>query len=763
MRLSMLRAIAATAMVVTMGACTAQAQPEREQDASVPAIGPRGSVGPDVPLSDAENERLAKRVTVEGRTGEAVQAACDKAAEEAIVVVFLPAGEYVFDAEVKVPGGLTVLGEGSKTICRAKEMNTHLFRADGDLVRFTRLKLHGADTTTNSSNNSYGITISGVQNCRIDHCELLGFSYATTPSNECTAQIDHCYIHHDLRNGLGYGTSIYSGAYVLIADNEFEQNRHSLASNGALDWSSHKRLGKFIHRPEYRRTHWEFVHNRVGSNDLSEYELCSVDTHPGMDGTFVVEGNIFENLRHGVGIRDGAGLIRCNLFRNLRTRTSFRALTAISMAYGEHNGVPVDGCMPHSIQVAENSFLGLEDKQKYVVGKAENITIEGKLVPETRTDREAPQIPWLQEMGEDGVLGVREARPAATGIGSVTGVVTDEGGKPVGGATVLIGDRSATTDPHGQFAFREVSEAARFVVVSKAGFEPALPELEVRPGQLSTVKVRLLPDLSPPVFLDLGTSALTHNSATISWETNKPTTAEATHGLKVGGDEQTTKTGGEPATTHRVELTDLSPSTTYRVRLKATDVGGNEAMREELVFSTAPTPDATPPNHWGYYVGGGRGLWGRTEEEAHSGKFSAYLKATAHSRGSLNIALVAGESNGYSGPDAYPAEPGATYQYSFWTKGDFKSVGLVLMTWNTEKADMKARGHENLMKFSPTEEWERHEGEFTIPEDTKKFVLMFKVYLDGLGSEDLGVLYVDDVEVTTGQTQVVQNGGAENP
>ena len=46
--------------------------------------------------------------------------------------------------------------------------------------------------------------------------------------------------------------------------------------------------------------------------------------------------------------------------------------------------------------------------EKYSLGKAENITIDGKLLPETRVERPAPAIPQLQEMGEDGILRWRE-------------------------------------------------------------------------------------------------------------------------------------------------------------------------------------------------------------------------------------------------------------------------------------------------------------------------------------------------------------------
>jgi len=398
-----------------------------------PAPGPRGPVGPDVPLSDAEKERFARRLGAEGRTAAEVQAACERAAKGGVGVVLLPAGEYLFEATVRVPGGLTLLGEGSKSLIKTKGKETHLFSVEGDRVRFTRLSLHGADATPSAANDSYGIEAFGKRDVRVDHCELLGFSYATSFGSEATAQVDHCAIHHNLRDGLGYGVAIYSGACVLVSDNDFSQNRHSLASNGALDWSSPKRLGRYVHKPGVRKTHWEFVHNRVGSNDLSVYELCAVDTHPGMDGTFVVENNVFNSLRHAIGIRDGAGLIRGNVFRNLRGKP-FRPFIAISIGSGTHNRIPVEGCMPRDIEVAENSFLSTAGEgfldglipgsapagraAKYVVGEAENITVEGKLVPQTRKERGGrTPIPRLQEMGDDGILKLRESRPEAPAKG----------------------------------------------------------------------------------------------------------------------------------------------------------------------------------------------------------------------------------------------------------------------------------------------------------------------------------------------------------
>ncbi|MBI4582466.1 MAG: right-handed parallel beta-helix repeat-containing protein [Planctomycetes bacterium] len=392
--------------VLVLGAILTGTDLRAEEGISAPAAGPRGPVGPDVPLSEAENKQSAKCIRIAERTAAAVQAACERAVKEGLPVVFLPAGDYVFESTVSVQAGLTLLGDGSKTLIRTKTKETRLFRVEGDGVRFTRLKLQGSDITLSEDNNTYGIFANGKKNIRIDHCELLGFSHATDFSNEATAQIDHCFIHHNLREGLGYGVAIYSGAHVLVTDNEFSQNRHSLASNGALDWSSPQRVGKYVHKPGVRKTHWEFIHNRVGSNDKSRYELCAVDTHPGMDGTFVVEGNLFENLRHGIGIRDGSGLIRANHFRSPRTSTTFRPMVGISISYGTHNNIPVENAMPHDIQIEKNIFSDLEEKKygHYEIGKAENITIDGKQVPATRAEgRGAPApLPRLRELGEEG-------------------------------------------------------------------------------------------------------------------------------------------------------------------------------------------------------------------------------------------------------------------------------------------------------------------------------------------------------------------------
>ena len=155
-----------------------------------------------------------------------------------------------------------------------------------------------------------------------------------------------------------------------------------------------------------------------------------------MDGTFVVEGNVFDNLRHGVGIRDGSGLIRGNVFRNLRTVTNFRSLVAISIAYGTHNNIPVGGCMPHDIQVEGSVLLMPEGVKcdKCSLGKAENTLIDGKLIAETKAPHRAQSpMPLLVPMDAEGRLGISKRKSVSKPRAKTkaAGAILNESGKPV--------------------------------------------------------------------------------------------------------------------------------------------------------------------------------------------------------------------------------------------------------------------------------------------------------------------------------------------
>ena len=64
----------------------------------------------------------------------------------------------------------------------------------------------------------------------VDNCEIWGYAYAAVYAAG-DAHIHHNHIHHNARDGLGYGV-LGAGGHPLIEWNYFDYNRHSVASTG---------------------------------------------------------------------------------------------------------------------------------------------------------------------------------------------------------------------------------------------------------------------------------------------------------------------------------------------------------------------------------------------------------------------------------------------------------------------------------------------------------------------------------------------------
>ena len=118
---------------------------------------------------------------------------------------------------------------------------------------FTGITLAGADTERhmthlqrglNSAGNSYtdyyyslilsrGLVVRGA-GVTVSNCEISGFSEAGVLVEEYKeTKISHCYIHHNQRNGFGYGVSLYRECEVEIYGNLFNFDRHAIASDGS--------------------------------------------------------------------------------------------------------------------------------------------------------------------------------------------------------------------------------------------------------------------------------------------------------------------------------------------------------------------------------------------------------------------------------------------------------------------------------------------------------------------------------------------------
>ncbi len=159
-----------------------------------------------------------------------------------------------------IPGGVTLasgrgrilsdssVSEGALLYTTEHDVTIRpLFEAGGDSVRFTGLRLKGPDTeignhdTMGNYKFSFGIQ-SKYNPFEVDNCEILGWTQGVIVKVGCTnAYIHHNYIHHNRRNGIGYGVCLpYTqgngdSAAALIEANLFDFCRHHIASFGWAD------------------------------------------------------------------------------------------------------------------------------------------------------------------------------------------------------------------------------------------------------------------------------------------------------------------------------------------------------------------------------------------------------------------------------------------------------------------------------------------------------------------------------------------------
>ena len=140
--------------------------------------------------------------------------------------------------------------------------STATLRACGDDVRLTGLRLFGSEPTqcppewpdrctgedrTGGVNcrdcmpRSRAINASGVDRLEVDNNEIAGWTYGAVELRDSLENhIHHNYLHHNQRQGLGYGvvlSNVTDPADALIEHNRFDANRHSVAGSGAVGHS----------------------------------------------------------------------------------------------------------------------------------------------------------------------------------------------------------------------------------------------------------------------------------------------------------------------------------------------------------------------------------------------------------------------------------------------------------------------------------------------------------------------------------------------
>ncbi len=86
-----------------------------------------------------------------------------------------------------------------------------------------------------------GVFVTG-NGAEVDNCEISGFSEAGVHIDDCVdVVVHHNWIHHNQRNGFGYGVVLGGQTYVEVYRNLFNFDRHAIAADGSANsgYSAH--------------------------------------------------------------------------------------------------------------------------------------------------------------------------------------------------------------------------------------------------------------------------------------------------------------------------------------------------------------------------------------------------------------------------------------------------------------------------------------------------------------------------------------------
>jgi hypothetical protein len=152
------------------------------------------------------------------------------------------------DNNIAIPAGVTLAsgrGRGNSLgalIYSNSPNELYLFITRGEGVRVTGLRLQGPDPDRRTEQmqwlyaqgryydlpNSAGV-MSRYSRLTVDNCELYGWTRSVfVYTGSLDNHIHHNFMHHNQREGLGYGVDVKQGASALIEGNVFNWNRHAI-------------------------------------------------------------------------------------------------------------------------------------------------------------------------------------------------------------------------------------------------------------------------------------------------------------------------------------------------------------------------------------------------------------------------------------------------------------------------------------------------------------------------------------------------------
>jgi phosphodiesterase/alkaline phosphatase D-like protein len=101
-------------------------------------------------------------------------------------------------------------------------------------------------------------------------------------------------------------------------------------------------------------------------------------------------------------------------------------------------------------------------------------------------------------------------------------------------------------------------------------------------------------DTTAPVISNVASTDVSHDSATVVWNTDEAADSQVEYGTDSNYG-NTTPLDDSLVTAHSVNLSGLAPETTYHFRVISRDAAGNESVSNDFTFDTPAAPDTTAP------------------------------------------------------------------------------------------------------------------------------------------------------------------------
>ncbi len=118
------------------------------------------------------------------------------------------------------------------------------------------------------------------------------------------------------------------------------------------------------------------------------------------------------------------------------------------------------------------------------------------------------------------------------------------------------------------------------------------------------------------------------------------------------------------------------------------------------------------PANWNHYSGSGKAEWG-AHSPGRTDDHCAYFKILGKGNDTgVNQALMHGDTNGYTGPNALEMPDGARGTVSFWIRGRAATCSVGTVAWPSDPSSPGDRVHKGLGSVPVTDKWTRHSFEF---------------------------------------------------